>query len=534
MKARRFAVCDCETDPFKFLRVPVPFAWAYYNGLEYRQFFDTKEFADFIATRDEVIYAHNGGRFDFHFLLDQLNDFQEIKIINGRLAQAKLGKATLRDSLLILPIPLKAFKKDEIDYGKFEKERRQDNMPEILRYLEMDCRYLYELIEDFRTKFGNRLTLAGAAMHFWAENFNAGVKPQTSKAYYKSIFPWYAGGMVRVFKPGIHAPKGGIRSFDINSAYPYAMTFEHPCGPIAIQKRTFTDKALTRSFVQIVAPSVGYFGLMQDGKREYPSDGRERVFHVTGWELKAALEMGMKLTRVIKTMEFVNTMKFDDYVKHFFKLKNEAPKESSARLLAKLALNSLYGKFAANPENYSRFAIAPATNWEKYASAKGFLFLDVMGEKVLLHAPLPQSQERYYDLAEGASVTGFVRAVLMKAIAQNDTYYCDTDCVHIAGEFRGKTGTGLGDWAPEFTAKRAAYAGPKLYAMEGDNGKMKTASKGVRLSSADIFRLAKGETVTHKKDAPTFSIRRGASFTQRNIVATALKAGNYRADNLVV
>ena len=515
-----FAVIDCETDPFKFLRVPVPFAWAYYNGREYRQFFDSKELADFISKRDEIIYAHNGGRFDFHFLLDELNDFQEIMLIHGRLAQAKLGKCTLRDSLLILPIPLKDFKKDAIDYEKFEKESRNENMPEILKYLEMDCRYLHELIEDFREKFGNKLTLAGAAMNYWAENFNSGVKPNTSKAYYKSVAPFYSGGMVRVFRPGIHAPKGGIRSYDINSAYPYAMTFAHPCGPVAIQRENFRDKALTRSFVSIRAASVGYFGIMKDGKREYPADGVVRDFNVTGWELKTALELKMKVLKVLNVMEFPNTIQFGDYVAHFWKLKNEAAKDSSARILAKLALNSLYGKFNANPETYSRYAICPTKGWESYAKAKGFKFLDVIGEKVLLTAPLQDEQERYYDAAIGTSVTGFVRAMLMRGIAENDVYYCDTDCLHVAGEFKGNAGKGLGQWAQEFHAKEAAYAGPKLYALKGFEGETKQASKGVRLNNAEIFRIARGETIKHKKDAPTFSIRSGASFTARNVRAT--------------
>jgi len=140
---------DSETDPFRFGRVPVPFIWGYYNGEEYRRFFSTEELVSFIGKRNEIIYAHNGGRFDFHFLIEHVSVGKRVKIINGRIAEFKIGKATLRDSYLILPTALSASQKDTFDYTKLEEDVRHKHMGEIEEYLRHDCEYLFQYVHEF-------------------------------------------------------------------------------------------------------------------------------------------------------------------------------------------------------------------------------------------------------------------------------------------------------------------------------------------------------------------------------------------------
>ena len=81
--ARKIAVVDSETDPFKYGRVPAPFIWGYYNGNEYHYFNTTYELVEFLKPRNEIIYAHNGGKFDWHFVLPYLEDGQEIIFMKG-------------------------------------------------------------------------------------------------------------------------------------------------------------------------------------------------------------------------------------------------------------------------------------------------------------------------------------------------------------------------------------------------------------------------------------------------------------------
>ena len=69
---RRVATADCETDPFKKGRIPRPFVWGFYDGDEYREFWgDTQDdFAEFLGQQDVICYMHNGGKFDFHYLIE--------------------------------------------------------------------------------------------------------------------------------------------------------------------------------------------------------------------------------------------------------------------------------------------------------------------------------------------------------------------------------------------------------------------------------------------------------------------------------
>ena len=92
---------DFETDPFLYGRVPVPFAGCIWfpggHSLEWGEDSEdgtndcAKRISDILYNMDKcTLYAHNGGKFDFHFLLPYADE-QEIKIINGRIAKMKFG-----------------------------------------------------------------------------------------------------------------------------------------------------------------------------------------------------------------------------------------------------------------------------------------------------------------------------------------------------------------------------------------------------------------------------------------------------------
>ena len=99
--------------------------------------------------------------------------------------------------------------------------------------------------------------------------------------------------------------------------------------------------------------------------------------------------------------------------------------------------------------------------------------------------------------------------------------YCDTDSIACrdSGDLHLDP-LELGAWDVEAECKRGAIAGKKLYAFELNDGKFKTASKGVRLKAPDIFKIAAGRTVTYSPESPTFSLKRGIRFTDRKIQLT--------------
>jgi hypothetical protein len=168
---REIWAADSETDPFKRGRIPRPFIWGAYNGSEYHEFATAAEFVAFIRDRDCIVYAHNGGRFDWHYLIDQLAPFSTVMVIAGRLAKFKIGKAEFRDSYNIMPMPLRdGGKKLEIeDFSILEADVRDlpANKQVIRDRCRTDCIYLHEMLMKFIAEFGLHLTISSASMNAW-------------------------------------------------------------------------------------------------------------------------------------------------------------------------------------------------------------------------------------------------------------------------------------------------------------------------------------------------------------------------------
>lgn len=529
---RGIAVVDCETDPFKVGRYPRPFLWGYFDGSTYKEFERTANLIRFLKPQPLIVYAHNGGKFDWHFILDALAPYDEVMIINGRVSKCWLGMAELRDSFNILPIALAKYKKDKIDYRIMEEKvrHRPENWAKIRSYLKSDCVYLYELISRFVDEFGLQITQASAAMSQWKKLSGVEI-PNTSKEYFKELMPYYYGGRVECFRTGIIDTRFSV--YDINSAYPYAMTFAHPYSEEFVHESGYLKGA---DFYKVECVSRGALPYRGEGNPDesaglrFPNDGERRVYTVTQWELAAALETRtVERVKYLESYAFLGKMNFRTYIEKFYNMRLEAQKrgDTAADLFAKLLMNSLYGKFASNPENYRQYMIIPMDVIPGLQSL-GWDFGGELGPWGLAEAKLEGEQERYYNVATSASITGFVRAMLWRAIVgSKGILYCDTDS--IATEDRGRgvlLGVTLGAWKHEGDFDKAGIAGKKLYIFRGapnakGNRKNKFASKGVKLSETDLWRVASGVEVTVTGEVPTYSAQKAPHFTTRRIKFTA-------------
>ena len=518
---------DCETDPFKAGRMPEPFIWgAYCLALDiYEEFATFSELLEFLDARGKVIvYAHNGGKFDWHFGLDHIPAFEPIMIIAGRIARFKIGGVEFRDSYNILPVPLREMQKDDFDYSKLERDVRHMHMDEIRRYLRNDCVYLAEYVGAFIERYGLNLTIASSAMKFWREKF--GIKaPGTSQGFYELFSNFYFGGRVQCFERGeINRP---FRVVDINSAYPFAMMHLHPWGDVYNWEDELPEnrQEAERCFIELECEARGAFPIRKEnGGLDFPDDGEVRRFFVTGWEYFAALEtVGIGSPRILSIARFHQSIEFKGYINHFYSMKASAEKGSSDYVFSKLFMNSLYGKFAANPDKYSEHmfvGLADVLNAEK----DGYEFDGIVLDKALMSKPIADAKKRFYNVATAASITGFVRAYLWRAICSTEKpIYCDTDSI----AFSGSHGLDLdpkrlGAWDVEAECDRGAVAGKKLYAFhmekpDKNGNQWKTASKGVRLTPEEIERVACGEVVEYTPEAPTFSIKTGKRFNSRKV-----------------
>ena len=513
---------DSETDPFKAGRVPSPFIWGAYNGSEYHSFTKTDEMVDFFVDKDVIVYAHNGGKFDWHFILHRLEQFEPLMVISGRLSKFKIGLCEFRDSINILPFPLSAYQKDEIDYGIMEASEREKphNKKEIAKYLKSDCVYLWDMVTQFIDRYGLHLTQAGAALKVWEKM--SGVKaPETNQFFYESFAPYYYGGRVECFKIGMI--DYDFKVVDINSAYPDGMMKKHPYGSTYDVSDSLPAGRgnVERSLIKVRCVARGCFPFRGDNGLEFPKDDFVREYNITGWEFLAAIETEtIEEWEIVEVLTFSETISFEGYINHFYKMKDDCKVsgDKAGYIFAKLFLNSLYGKFGANPDKYDEYTIV-RPQYIQAAEGEDYSYCAQLGEWALCSRPLAEDKQRYYNAAVAASITGYVRAKMWRSINECEgVIYCDTDSIACTS-----TGalelhpTQLGAWDIEAECDSGGVAGKKLYAFHIKDGGYKTASKGVRLNAEEILKVAAGEDVTYNPENPSFSLKRGVKFNSRKV-----------------
>lgn len=523
MSAKKIAVIDAETDPFQFGCFPHPFAWCYKDEIVEMVFWGddaTEQLVEFIETycdKNHLIYAHNGGKFDFHFLIPHLKN--ELKLINGRIAVCNLGKAELRDSWLIFPEPLSAYKKDEISYEKLKRENREEYKNEIIDYLRGDCRYLLELVTAFYQRFDDKLTAPSAAMN---ELKLSGYTIETTGEHYDSrIRPFYYGGRVQCFEKGVIS--GPLVYVDINSAYPFAMCHPHPSS-----MRIVADERLPSSaggwLADISAISRGALPIREEktGKLQFPHDDSIRRYTVTGWEIFAGLETGtLDIKKIHRVYKFGAYCSMKNFIHEHYNARKKYKKEGNKiqEKFEKLVMNSVYGKFAQDSREFKEYRLMD--NSDDYPDGDDWEHeSDLFGRSLFQRSA---ATGRFYNCATAASITGFVRAYLWRAICNSTRpIYCDTDSL-ICEQYVGDTGLELGQWKVEANIVKAYIGGRKLYSLEtmpdAKTGETwKCASKGFRMDARQLAcHIEHLEPIHWQKSAPAYSAKYGPRFLERKI-----------------
>lgn len=522
-QSRKLAVIDLETDPFKYGRLPKPFAAAFFDGYLYQEFWGKNCVANlltFISTLEEeyIIYAHNGGKFDFFYLFDSLEN--PVRIINGRIVEASFGIHKFRDSYAIIPLPLRAYAKEDIDYDCMEEDKREKFKADILHYLAKDCEYLYSLVAAFRERFGNKLTIGSTAITKLREFHNF---RRTNESHDSLFRQFYFGGRVEALKSGIL--KGRYKIYDVNSMYPHVMrNRKHPTGlryAVASNPRITASGKLHNFgdrpyFAKVKGKNFGAFPTRTKSGLDFNIEYGE--FFVMSHELEIALKHDrFRIEKVLDCYVPHESISFGDYVDAYIQEKIEGKKSGDKvkEIFAKLLLNSAYGKFGQNPDNYYDYMIIrdvseiPRDEWDKWE------LYEMHGELAIWRKH--SEKKLYFDVATAASITSASRAMLLDALCTTkNPIYCDTDSI-ICESFHGEIDeTKLGAWKFEGEADHIAIAGKKLYAAFSGGECIKTATKGVRLTPSEILRLCQGDSIHWKNQAPSFSIANGeAKFIER-------------------
>ena len=643
---RDYHTFDLETDPFNGKDYPKAFCAGYFDGKTVTVFYSADCCKSVIALAVAegkkrggmlLIYAHNGGKFDFHFvLLEILQYFNkediELICIGSRIVSIKCPAFELRDSYSLIPKPLKAFgKKLDIEIWKLkatyeeltanEREKfiatlsalrlpnsvlqsalqspRNFYREEIIKYLKQDCIGLHEGLTEFFTRYGCEITLASTAFNVGRKQFN--VKPEKTGLNYDSKFrPFYFAGRVQFFGLGKHGQLDGQQRFkicDINSAFPWAMLSRHWFNSGYARRDSIPSMGKEQAFYEVECDSMGCLPLRAgNGGVDFPV-GRFRFF-ATGWELFQGIELGLVKNVVYHSIYAPKeTQEFSPYVNHFYELKKNAP-NAWDRDFAKLFLNSYYGKYALNPREFRdvkitkwgeipedrRIEITPDAKFrvkrkkdDGNKSTEGYYIIDENEYEVTATGEIHKikrwehsyddlqrglsfwqclsnddesiSPMSFYNVCTAASITGCVRAFLMRSLHScGNVLYTDTDSCIAASTDRLLHGDELGQWKLEKECDAVWIGGKKLYAAHSRNDKgvlvkpseffrsvilpgferyyltkkdfddsWKTACKGVRLSVEDIISVCEGEARSYSFEAPNYSVFSKPGFTTRRI-----------------
>jgi hypothetical protein len=568
-RLRCIAILDMETDPFDETTKEAifPFVCELYSD----QFGsiviwdeDQDRFVTKVVTAIEnlpdsyTIYAHNGGKFDFLFLVSKIKG--EVKFKGRAIMCAKIGNHELRDSLHILPEKLAAWKKDTFDYSKMRKERRHKHKQEILDYLHSDCVYLFDIVKSFIKEFGLKLSIGQAAFGELKKSYKVQHLSESSDEFLRRYF--FGGRVECLSGRGLFDTDTRGRNyklFDVNSMYPSVMAlYQHPLG----NNYHWHRGGITENtcFIDLRCRSNGAF-VCRDNDDTLNADvvfGEGR-FYTTIWEYNVAKKYDLiENDEILGCVDFVERSDFSKFISPMYErrqrvkalmaeLKSAGKEETTdfeelkkEDLFLKYLLNNAYGKFAQNPRNFKEFYYteageAPPREWMEFLND-----LDA-DDRHKFSRPVertddfhvwarPSPGRRYNNVATAASITGAARSVLLEAIQNaDDPIYCDTDsliCKNLAGVEIHKSKLGAWDLEAEFD--RVIIAGKKLYACEvrgypeGHDKRIKIRAKGGSgLKWRDFERMLDDAIIENLNKAPTITKTGHQHYMARRIRATA-------------
>ena len=556
-KAPAIAVLDMESDPFDGCSEILPFVAELWDGAnsvviwedDYEQFV-VKLLAALLAldpSKKWIVYAHNGGRFDWMYLVHKLRG--QVSFKGGSLMSARIAShVELRDSMHIIPSKLAAYQKEAFDYNLLYRNVRHQNRAKILAYLHSDCVYLYDIVKHFIDRHGPKLSIGQAAWHILRKQYGIENLGEASDEYLRQF---YFGGRVECPQgPGVF--EGDYELSDVNSMYPDRMAHcLHPIGcefSVRGGNGRITPRINNRTaFLVVECTNFGaLIGRDSDGRLSANIPNGE--FWTTIHEFNTAERLG--LIRDIRIKTCVDFFKFSDFSEYILPRyaerqsikdqldncddnSNLLPELKRDSLIIKLEMNNGYGKGAQNPRNFVEYFYTDCNeypsntercgiNQYRDLSDNGIWSLDLESEGEFLIWKKPCQNLRFNNVAMSASITGAARAKLLeKMVSVDDLIYCDTDSV-ICRKTNSPNCNDLGAWKTEKLINNAVIAGKKLYAYLGDGYSPVVRSKGGSgLSFADMEQLVNGQEITRRQLAPHFEKTGFQSYTERTFKLTA-------------
>ena len=364
----------------------------------------------------------------------------------------------------------------------------------ILRdYNKIDCEILWKAIAQIEAEIfelGGQLqqTIAGTAMGLFRR---AHLKQNifTSEKLNQIAQSSYFASRVEVLSRNAE----DFFIYDINSSFPYSMTFPLPGNLVAFRTTLpddDSDNCLYLANVTIEIPEMQLPPLpyRKDGRVFFPV-GRWRSWF-TSTDIRLALREGATIHKVHEVYIFDPFMDFASYAKEIYGLR-AAAKTSFRKLILKYLLNSLYGK-AAEGTMKQEMLINPA---------------EIDRTKMQMLQPGVWLQEKEAVIAHrhviiSSVITSIARRTLYdlcKICYQQkcNPYYTDTDSIATKASLPVDEKT-LGALKLEKKMEWAEFVAPKIYRGEGFELQKDGTWKPALLHKAKGFSLGRGREAFDK------------------------------------
>lgn len=413
---------------------------------------------------------------------------------------------------------------------------------EAIKYCNLDCKCLHEILtmfnqlifSNFSLNIHSCLTLPSLAMKIYKSNFMPnlpeGVKiHQVSGQIEKDIRHAYTGGAVDVYKPSNRIGGGLFKPlyyYDVNSLYPFVMAnIPMPIGLVKTFKgdiRRVNPTASGTFYCNITSPIDIQHPILQ--KRVETPNGMRTVAGIgswTGWlnsnELDNAIKHGY-IIEILHGHEYDTAIIFREYVEIMYALRMKYPKGHPMNYVAKLLMNSLYGKFGMSSEATSVgiYNLSTEENLVAFHSLLEksgkfiqdyIIFKDSMDRDHVIVVKdniinLTNSEDNYHSsdvnvaIASTITAAGRVWMSLVKNNRKFNLYYSDTDSVVIDKALPAKmVGGNLGQFKLEYNIKQAVFLAPKVYGLitkDGDEiikvkGLTSKALQGLHIQDLDAL-----------------------------------------------
>lgn len=490
-----------------------------YDGRRYRAYQSVEAFlANELthANRGKWFYAHAGGLADFQFVLETLlaaRGFQIKASCSGSsliIVHVKRGKHTWHfvDSYWLLQEKLAnigkyvGIEKGQQDLHGEELELWFKNAPlkELRAYNELDCIILYTAIQQFEEVLYDlggqlKMTQASCAMELFRRRFlmrdietHTWVNLKAREAYYAS--------RVEVLTRECH----DAWYYDVNSSFPYAMTFPVPGDFLGSTSRMpEPGRGIWISDVMVRVPETYLPPLATrvQGRLFFPT-GMWRAT-LSNVDIELLLKCGGQIVRHYESLKFEERLDCKGYAETLYAIRAKA--DGIMAFACKRLLNALYGKFAES-EYKNSIEIDPP---DPKGPEQGWTMLFPGAFIVERKVPIP-----HMHVPISTHITAIARRTLYDYMGFSpELHYCDTDGFSSSVELESAEGK-LGAIKLEKRIRHGKFVTQKTYELETIEGKHITKAKGFRKMTSEEF-----ARMTAYLDAMDSGRVEGMSFQER-------------------